>query len=130
MRLRVYGRTLVILLFMALINAYTLESCALPEIKVVSPSLGALPDGAYEGSYDGGLSKALVRVTLHAGIIKGFEVLKLESGLGEPARSIAERVIAAQSLDVDAVAGATFSSKVILKAAELALAAGPKSVSQ
>jgi uncharacterized protein with FMN-binding domain len=102
-----------------------LGACVTPDIDYATPEFSLLPDGAYTGSYDGGLSKAEVRLTLAGGRILKFEVLSLECGLGGPAVAVADRVVAAQSLEVDVVSGASFSSRVILKAAELALTSTP-----
>jgi uncharacterized protein with FMN-binding domain len=48
--------------------------------------------------------------------------VKHVNGQGKPAEVITEKVIETQSLQVDVVSGATYSSKVILKAIENALA--------
>ena len=53
-----------------------------------------------------------------------IEVLKHSHGPGHGAGAIIDRVIAAQSLKVDAVSGASLSSKVMLKAIEKALEKG------
>ncbi|MBA7580983.1 hypothetical protein ES708_22882 [subsurface metagenome] len=54
-------------------------------------------------------------------IIAGIELVKHRSGQGAPAEMIASKVVEAQTLEVDVVSGATYSSKVILKAIENAL---------
>ncbi len=41
--------------------------------------------------------------------------------MGQPAEAIIEDVVEDQSLDVDSVSGATYSSRVILKAIEATL---------
>jgi len=45
---------------------------------------------------------------------------------GKPAEAIVDSVVAAQSLQVDIVSGATLSSKCILKAIEVALESAPR----
>ena len=105
----------------AMLTALFLSSCALPDIRVITPGFNLLPDGAYQGRYDGGMVKASVEVTILTGIIRRIDILDHECGLGKPAEAIVNDVVAAQSLDVDAVAGATYSSMVILKAIEMAL---------
>lgn len=104
----------------ALLGA-TLLSCVTPAIPVETPDVGRLADGRYEGYYDGGMVKVRVAVTVAAGKIVTIEILEHDCGMGKPAEAIVNTVIAAQSLDVDAVSGATHSSRVILKAIELAL---------
>jgi uncharacterized protein with FMN-binding domain len=109
---------------LAVLAALVLSSCALPDIRVITPGFNLLPDGAYQGRYDGGMVKASVEVTILTGIIRRIDILDHECGLGRPAEAIVNDVVAAQSLDVDAVAGATYSSMVILKAIEMALTPG------
>jgi hypothetical protein len=58
------------------------------------------------------------------GAITAITVLDHSHGPGHGSDAIIDRVIAAQSLDVDVVSGATLSSKVILKAIETALEKG------
>lgn len=101
--------------------AAILGSCALPDIRVTTPPFSGLPDGACRGYYDGGMVKAEVEVTIAGGAMTDIRILRHDCGKGKPAEAIVDDVVAAQSLDVDAVAGATYSSKVILKAIELAL---------
>ncbi|HOZ73435.1 MAG TPA: FMN-binding protein [Spirochaetales bacterium] len=102
----------------------TLGSCALPDIRVTTPPFSGLPDGAYRGYYDGGIVKAEVEATLAGGSLTAVTILRHDCGKGRPAEAIVDEVVAAQSLDVDVVAGATYSSKVILKAIEIALTDG------
>jgi uncharacterized protein with FMN-binding domain len=80
-----------------------------------------IPDGTYTGDYDVGLICAEVEVTVRDGNITGINLLKHENGRGSAAESIISDIINKQSLDVDAVSGATNSSKVIRKAVENAL---------
>lgn len=86
--------------------------------------LTMVADGEYEGEYDGGLVKAKVRVTVAGHRITDLTILKHDTGLGRKAESIVDQIVRAQSLAVDTVAGATCSSKVILKATEAALRYG------
>lgn len=81
----------------------------------------ALADGIYTGGYSMFPVSAEVRVTVKGQRITGIELLEHNNGRGAPAEVIPSCVVEAQSLDVDAVSGATYSSKVILKAIENAL---------
>lgn len=101
---------------------------AVEALRVQDVDLATVPDGAYVGSQDAVLVAAEVRVTVADGAIRRIEILRHENGRGKPAEAVLDRVIAAQSLRVDAVSGATSSSKVLLKAVENALrgaATGP-----
>jgi uncharacterized protein with FMN-binding domain len=86
--------------------------------------LASVKDGVYEGSQDSGLVSATVRVETKGGKIDSIKVLKHGHGPGHSAKKIVDRVIAAQSLKVDSISGATGSSKVMLKAIESALEKG------
>jgi len=109
-----------------------LSSCATPSIPLaVTPPLSALKDGRYEGSYDAKMVKATVAVLVKDGKIAEVAILSHDSSpIGKKGEAVAARVVAAQSLEVEAVAGATGSSRAILKAIENALAgAGPDAAS-
>lgn len=63
--------------------------------------------------------KVKVLVSNHR--ITNITILQHDNGLGSTAESIVNDVAEKQSLDIDAVSGATVSSKCILKAAENAI---------
>lgn len=78
-------------------------------------------DGVYMDSYNVFPVGAEVEVTVSSHRISEIKLIKHNNGQGQPAEVILERVVKAQTLDVDIVAGATYSSMVILKAIENAL---------
>jgi uncharacterized protein with FMN-binding domain len=49
------------------------------------------------------------------------DIVRHDNGKGSPAEIIVDRIIEAQSLKVDLISKATYSSKAILKAVENAL---------
>jgi uncharacterized protein with FMN-binding domain len=107
--------------------AYTeknLEKLVNAEIKDVD--ISKLEDGVYTGSYSTFPVSAEVRVTVKGQRITGIDLLEHNNGKGKPAEVIPGRVVEAQSLEVDAISGATYSSKVILKAIENALEGAEK----
>jgi uncharacterized protein with FMN-binding domain len=104
-----------------LMAAALLQSCATKEISVKTPDFASLPDGTYRGSFSGGIVAATVDVAVSGGRIEKVTIVKHRCGKGKPAEAIVNEVVAKQSLDVDAISGATYSSKVILKAIETAL---------
>ncbi|MGD9567751.1 MAG: FMN-binding protein [Sedimentibacter sp.] len=53
--------------------------------------------------------------------IKDINIIKHTNGQGGSAEKITELILQSQSLKVDAISGATYSSKVIIKAVENAL---------
>ncbi|MGA2977039.1 MAG: FMN-binding protein [Spirochaetia bacterium] len=91
-------------------------------VKISMPNLGKIPDGTYTGTEFIFPVRAKVRVEVAAGKIMSFTILKhFSSSHGKPAEQLAPLVVEKQTLLLDAVSGATFSSKVILKAGENAL---------
>lgn len=83
----------------------------------------ALPDGHYEGEYKpSNIAFAKVRVKVKNKRIVSIELLETNKGRTREAKMIADRVVEKQSLDVELVSGATYTSKVVLKAIEYALA--------
>jgi uncharacterized protein with FMN-binding domain len=111
----------------ALFASTLLASCVTnkkEEVAIGSPDLSEVADGAWKGSYSAGLVKVEVEVVVAAHRIESVRILKHRTGKGKPAERIVDSVVAAQSLQVDLVSGATASSKCILKAIETALEKG------
>lgn len=81
-----------------------------------------LNDGIYKGSYRGGPNKASVRVTIKDKKIFNIEIAEHQAWKGKKAElPILERIIETQSTRVDAVSGATNSSRVIMNAVQKAI---------
>ncbi len=93
-------------------------------IQINSVDLTKVPDGTYEGSCKTLLVSVDIKVIVKDHQIKEIELVSHDNGKGAPAEVIPDRIVEAQSLDVDVVSGATSSSKVILKAVENALTRG------
>jgi uncharacterized protein with FMN-binding domain len=79
--------------------------------------LSTVADGTYTGSEDGGIVKASVEVTVKEHNITQVSILSHECGLGKPAEAIVDDIVENNSLQVDAISGATYSSDVIRMAA-------------
>ncbi len=105
--------------------ALLLGSCAalgeLDRIEIVDPGLAKVADGTWIGEWNTALVSARVSVITASRTIARIEILRHDCGKGKPAEIVVDRVIAAQSLAVDTVSGATGSSKVILRAVQDAL---------
>lgn len=94
-------------------------------IEISDIDLNGVDDGVYTGEYYLNDSVgAAVNVTVKDGKIASIDLVEHKCGRGKKAEVITEAVIDKQSLNVDAVSGATGSSKVILKAIENALRQG------
>lgn len=83
--------------------------------------LRKIPDGEYEGNYKAFPVMVMVRVSVSNHSITDIKLLKHINEQGKDAEFILDHIINAQSVKVDAISGATFSSKVIQKAIETAL---------
>lgn len=94
---------------------------AVGAIEIGSVDLSEIEDGTYGGTFIAGMIRSDVRVVVENGTMVEIEILRHDTGRGEGAEAIVDDVLAAQSLDVDLITGATNSSKVILKAIENAL---------
>lgn len=90
------------------------------EISPVTPA--ALGDGVYNGFYSAGRWTNEVAVTVADGKISNIQIVRdvrfADSGTAD---EVFRRVLEAQNTAVDAVAGATVTSKAYLKAIENAL---------
>lgn len=92
--------------------------------SIRAPVLSEVADGSWEGSAFVLPVSVRVRVAVEDGRITGIDLTKHFNGQGKPGEAVIGRVLEAQSLDVDAVAGATHSSLTILKAIAAALGKG------
>ncbi len=90
-------------------------------ITVSSPNLANISDGMYVGEYSVTPVHVKVEVFVTEHKITDINIIEHENGLGSKAEKIVNDVISEQSLEVDAVSGATVSSKCIIKAIENAL---------
>ncbi len=93
----------------------------LARVTISNVDLSKTEDGIFVGSYKAFPVAAEVEVTINNHIIREIELKKHDNGQGLPAEIIPDKVVEAQTLEVDIVTGATYSSKVILKAIEDAL---------
>jgi uncharacterized protein with FMN-binding domain len=85
-----------------------------------------LKDGTYRGGYEGGMYKWRANecdVTVANGKVTGIKLAGSKDPSGERAQHqvLYDRVIQAQSLQVDTISGSTLTSKAYLKAVEDAL---------
>lgn len=94
----------------------------LKNLPVRQIDLAGIADGSYKGSFCLKRFCYAVEVTISSGAISDIVLLSnTKSEYGEKAAVIKDRIIEAQSLQVDVISGATISSKSIIKAVEKAL---------
>ena len=105
-----------------LLTGAMLAGCAETPVTGAPVDHTRLQDGIYEGSYRGGPNKASVQVTIGDNRIINIEILQHQAWRGVIAEeTIVARIIASQSTRVDAVSGATNSSRVIMNAVQKAI---------
>ncbi|MBO5209595.1 MAG: FMN-binding protein [Lachnospiraceae bacterium] len=90
-------------------------------IEVSNIHIADMGDGTYEGEYDAGYIYAKVEVEVQGNKIVSVQLIEHRNERGEAAETIPGIVVEQQKTVVDAVSGATNSSKVIMKAIENAL---------
>jgi len=105
-------------LYMKRVNTYQdmVKNTIISDVKISD-----IPDGSYTGEYDVDFIYAKVEVVVSSGVITNIIILEHRNDRGNTAESITGDIISSQSIDVDAVSGATNSSTVLRKAVELAL---------
>lgn len=94
------------------------------DLEISNVDITTIRDGAYAGSANNGVVKATVSVEISNGKIQNIMILDHEHWLGKPAEKIVDNIIEQQSLKVDAITSATYSSDTIRKAIENALRQG------
>ena len=90
-------------------------------VELTSIDLEQIDDGVYRGAFGEFLVSVTLDVTVKDHEITGIEIVEQNSGPGYDAHEVIDRIIQAQSPDVDAVTGATGSSKCIMIAVHNAL---------
>ena len=93
------------------------------EVSVDGVDLASIPDGSYIGSYDFKRWSNSVTVHVSGNRITGIEMNEdvFGAGVTDAFNEIVSRVLTEQNTKVDAVSGATVTSKAYLKAIENAL---------
>lgn len=89
--------------------------------KIENIDLNKLADGVYPGVFGDFLVSVNLEVTVKDHRITGINIKEQNCGPGYEARDTVNRIIRDQSAKVDAVAGATGSSKCIMIAVHKAL---------
>lgn len=81
-----------------------------------TPELGALTDGVYSATVWGFENDVTATVTVAGGAVTQIDIDHQESIPQDAAVVLPEQIIAKQSLDVDAVTGATYTSHAVINA--------------
>ena len=97
------------------------------QITVENIDMSMVADGIYQGEYtdEKSLEMSEVEVTVKDHVIESIVVLQRKTtAVGKKGEYVITQVISAQSLQVDGVSGATMTSRITLKAIEVALKKG------
>lgn len=114
-----YVSTVVITLFSGfVIVAFVLRP---QKLEIGAVDLDTVSDGEYVGVCQNKILFAVVKVKVQNHEILDVEVIEHKASYMKQAEQIAENVCDKQSLDVDAISGATLTSDTVLKAIENAL---------
>ena len=114
-------RIVIVLLVILVILALAFIFLMPRHQQVGALDLSFVPDGAYLGAASNGIIAAEVKVSVVQHHITEIDLISHRTGMGQEAEAILPRVVEQQSLQVDAISGATLSSSTILKAIENAL---------
>lgn len=123
-------RTIIILIVVVALvvciklGAGILTKRTLKKVRVNELDISKVADGKYIGFAQIKPVSAKVQVSVEKGKISAIQIKDHMTGLGKNGEKIVNRIIDKQSLEVDAISGATQSSITILKAVEDALVSG------
>lgn len=112
----------ILVLIAAGIGGYAYIMSLRPEgLEFAVIDISAIPDGIYPGEARFTPVKVKLSVTVSGGSIASIDINEHVNGKGQAAEAIVGMVVSSQSLQVDTISGATWSSYTILKAIEDAL---------
>ena len=89
--------------------------------EIKSINITEIDDGIYRGKYEVFPVSVELNVEVKDHQIIEIDILKHDNGQGKPAESIINSVIEQNSIDVDVISGASYSSRTILQAISNAL---------
>lgn len=90
-------------------------------LEIEDVDISSAADGTYVGEYEVFPVKVIVEVIIASGEITDITIIEHQNGQGGDAEVIVDEVVSAQSIELDSIAGATYSSRVILLAIRDAL---------
>lgn len=118
--------SIVAVLLIVLVIAVVIKLPKPVKSSDTSYDLSQIANGSYLGFCDNGLVKVQVEVQVQDHTIADVRLIQHDNGLGSAAEVITDEIVRQQSIEIDAISGATMSSKTILKAVEHALTEGGK----
>jgi len=119
---RMYLFSGLMVLFLLLTSCARKELTEVRTMEIQPIPLQAIPDGRYEGRFTYSNFEYAVEVLVENHQITGIRVLQNRtSDYAKKAEVVLEKVVKEQKTNVEAVTGATTTSKALLKAVENAL---------
>jgi uncharacterized protein with FMN-binding domain len=115
----------VIVLIIAGIAGYAFINASLKDLaesRIGPVDLALVADGSYRGMFETLPIKVTVEVDMKDHRLDDIRILRHENGKGKAAEGIVAAMFEQQRVDVDVIAGATYSSKAIQMAVSAALA--------
>ncbi len=113
---------LLLVVTLALFGCGANRSAEKPNDSQGSIDFGSIPDGTHRGLFTYGAFNFIVEVVAENGRVTTINVVQnRDNQQSEDAVAVLARIVEAQSLDVDAVSGATATSRALTKAVENAL---------
>lgn len=85
----------------------------LNEVVITPIDFSTVEDGVYQGKYSAFPVSVTVDVSVIDHRVTSIKIIEHNNGQGGDAEAIVDEVIRLQSLDVDVISGATYSSQVI-----------------
>ncbi len=115
----------VVIFYFAMVKPMLNEISQIQQMEIATINLNDVADGSYRGDFTYGKFTYEVEVTVKDHKIESIKVIKnRKSKYAKMAEGILARIVEKQTLQVDAVSGATTTSKAFMKAVENALAKG------
>ena len=115
---------------LVLVSAGCADSEELARVRAMpinDVDLAGAADGSYPGEFTYGKFKYVVMTTIHRQRITGIDVMaNRKEWHARKAEDVIPRIIEAQTPNVDAVTGATTTSKALMKAVEESLHKAPR----
>jgi uncharacterized protein with FMN-binding domain len=125
--MKIYNNLLFILVIanLSLMSCVSREIKEVRELKIENIDLNLVKSGAYEGDFSYGNYKYVVNVIVEKHKIMEINIINnRNTKYSKMAEGVIQEILTEQKSNVDAISGATTTSKALLKAVENALNKG------
>lgn len=109
-------------IYFRFVKPFLNEKDKLLNLKIASVDISEISDGIYAGEYHSVLDPIKVNVHIESGRINGIDLnAGNQTDYGKKGNKVIENIIRDNNPKTDVIAGATVTSKIIMKAVEKAL---------